>query len=115
MRNRCFLLTVLMLFCGAALATTTLAAEVVSGEGQHAPAVSLKPITLVQLGKFAITNSMLVTWIVAAGIIVFAQIATRNIKPIPSGFQNFWEWLVVSLSVFSLPFFFLFCSLLGSA
>jgi F-type H+-transporting ATPase subunit a len=40
---------------------------------------------------------MLVTWIVAAGIIVFAQIATRRIQPIPSGIQNFWEWLVESL------------------
>ena len=43
---------------------------------------------------------MLVTWIVAAGIIVFAQVATRNIKPIPSGIQNFWEWLVEGLHNF---------------
>src|SRR5438094_5395741 len=40
---------------------------------------------------------MLVTWIVALGIIIFAQIATRRIKPIPSGAQNFWEWLVEGL------------------
>src|SRR6266545_3082782 len=100
MRNRCFLLAVVMLLCGFALATTTLAAEAVPGEGQHEPALSLKPVPLVQFGKFAITNSMLVTWIVAAGIIVFAQIATRNIKPIPSGIQNFWEWLVESLHNF---------------
>ncbi len=40
---------------------------------------------------------MLVTWIVAAGIIGFAQSATRNIKPVPDGKQNFWEWLVESL------------------
>src|SRR5216117_3050007 len=97
MRNRCFLLAVVMLLCGFALATTTLAAEAVPGEGQHEPALSLKAAPLVQIGKFAITNSMLVTWIVAAGIIVFAQLATRNIKPIPSGIQNFWEWLVEGL------------------
>ncbi len=97
MRNRCFLLALLMLLCGFALATTTLAAEPAPGHGEHEPAVSLKPVPLVQFGKFAITNSMLVTWIVAAGIIVFAQIATRNIKPIPSGIQNFWEWLVEGL------------------
>jgi len=59
--------------------------------------VPLKPAELVHVGKFAITNSMLVTWIVAAGIIFFAQLATRKIKPIPSGAQNFWEWLVESL------------------
>jgi F-type H+-transporting ATPase subunit a len=98
MRNRCFLLAVVVLLCGFALATTTLAAETVSSHGsEHEPAVSLKPITVLQIGKFAVTNSMLLTWIVAAGIIVFAQIATRNIKPIPSGIQNFWEWLVEGL------------------
>jgi len=43
---------------------------------------------------------MLVTWIVAAGIIIFAQIATRRIQPIPSGAQNFWEWLVEGLYSF---------------
>jgi F-type H+-transporting ATPase subunit a len=100
MRNRCFLLLAVMLFCGFALATATFAAAPASAEGQHEPALSLKAIPLVQIGKFAITNSMLVTWIVAAGIIVFAQIATRNIKPIPSGIQNFWEWLVEGLHNF---------------
>jgi F-type H+-transporting ATPase subunit a len=97
MRNRCFLLALLMFVCGLALATTALAEEATPGGGEHGPGVSLKPITLVQVGKFAVTNSMLVTWIVAAGIIVFAQLATRNIKPIPRGIQNFWEWLVEGL------------------
>src|SRR6266446_6400070 len=77
--------------CGGCIfATSTFAAEV-------EPAVPLKPDELVHIGKFAITNSMLVTWIVAAGIIVFAQLATRKIKPIPSGIQNFWAWLVEGL------------------
>lgn len=40
---------------------------------------------------------MFVTWIVAAGLIVFAQLATRKVKPVPDGIQNFWEWLVESL------------------
>jgi F-type H+-transporting ATPase subunit a len=83
-------LSVLALFCGCVFATSTIAAEV-------EPAVPLKPAELVHIGKFAITNSMLVTWIVAVGIIVFAQLATRKIKPIPSGIQNFWEWLVEGL------------------
>jgi len=47
-----------------------------------------------------ITNSMLVTWIVAAGLIIFARIATRRIQAVPSGVQNFWEWLVESLYEF---------------
>jgi len=90
MRNRCFLIPILTLACGVAFATSAMASEA-------EPAVSLKPAPLVQIGKFAITNSMLVTWAVAAGIIIFAQVATRNIKAIPTGIQNFWEWLVESL------------------
>jgi F-type H+-transporting ATPase subunit a len=49
------------------------------------------------IGSFPITNSMVVTWIVAVVLIVFAQVATRSIQAIPSGAQNFWEWLVESL------------------
>jgi F-type H+-transporting ATPase subunit a len=89
-------LTIFALLCSCVLVTTTIAAEAPTGEAKE-PAVSLKPAELVRIGKFSITNSMLVTWVVAAGVIVFAQIATRNIKTIPSGVQNFWEWLVESL------------------
>ena len=79
-----------MLICGAVFATPATAVEA-------EPAVSLKPVPLFQIGKFAITNSMLVTWVVAAGIIIFAQLATRNIQKVPGGIQNFWEWLVEGL------------------
>jgi F-type H+-transporting ATPase subunit a len=48
-------------------------------------------------GPFPITNSMLVSWIVAAGLILFAQAATRKMKEVPEGAQNFWEWMVESL------------------
>ena len=40
---------------------------------------------------------MLVTWIVAVGVILFARFATRKIQEVPSGAQNFWEWLVEGL------------------
>ncbi len=46
---------------------------------------------------FPVTNSMAVSWVVALGLIVFAQMATRNMKPVPSGAQNVLEWLVGSL------------------
>jgi F-type H+-transporting ATPase subunit a len=49
---------------------------------------------------FPVTNSMVVTWLVALGLIVFAQVATRRMEQIPKGAQNFWEWLVESLSDF---------------
>jgi F-type H+-transporting ATPase subunit a len=44
-----------------------------------------------------ITNSMVVTWIVALGLIVFAQVSTRRMTEVPRGAQNFLEWLVESL------------------
>src|SRR5436190_6995527 len=49
------------------------------------------------IGNFPITNSMLVTWVVALGVIIFAQVATRNMKAVPEGAQNFWEWMVETL------------------
>lgn len=55
---------------------------------------------LIDLKIFKVTNSMIVTWIVAIGIIGFAQFATRSIKDVPEGAQNFWEWLVESLHDF---------------
>jgi F-type H+-transporting ATPase subunit a len=47
-----------------------------------------------------ITNSMVVTWAVALGLIIFARYATRRIEAVPSGVQNFWEWMVESLRDF---------------
>jgi F-type H+-transporting ATPase subunit a len=49
------------------------------------------------IGAFPVTNSMLVTWIVALGVILFARFATRHMKRVPEGAQNFWEWMVESL------------------
>jgi F-type H+-transporting ATPase subunit a len=54
----------------------------------------------IKFGPFSVTNSMIVTWIVAIGIIGFAQYATRTMKEVPDGAQNFWEWLVESLRNF---------------
>ena len=90
-------MSILALASGAMLATSTFAAE--AGPTEH-EGVSLKPQMLVHFGGFGITNSMLVTWIVAAGIIILAQTAMRNPKPIPDRRQNFWEWMVEGLYTF---------------
>jgi F-type H+-transporting ATPase subunit a len=84
---------------GGGFATAALGAEPThaAAEEHH---LSLKPIVLFEIGKLAVTNSMLVSWIVAAGIIICAQLATRKITPVPKGLQNFWEWLVESLHNF---------------
>jgi F-type H+-transporting ATPase subunit a len=83
----------LVIFASPASAAETAAAP---AREEH-EALPLKAAELYHVGKFTITNSMLMTWIVAAGMIVFAQTATRKIKPVPTGAQNFWEWLVESL------------------
>ncbi|MCO6454731.1 MAG: F0F1 ATP synthase subunit A [Pirellulaceae bacterium] len=57
----------------------------------------------VDLGRFLglpISNSMVVTWITAAGLIAVARIATWKMKMVPEGVQNFCEWLVESLHGF---------------
>jgi len=69
------------------------------GIGGHPPTDPARPETA-KIGYLAVSNSMLVTWIVAAGILLCARLATRRIKPVPSGLQNFWEWLVESLHNF---------------
>jgi F-type H+-transporting ATPase subunit a len=46
---------------------------------------------------FPITNSMVVGWIVAAGLIIFTRVTTRNMKNVPGGTQNLLEWLVGGL------------------
>jgi len=98
MRNRCLLMSILALASSALLATSAFAAE--AGATEH-EGVSLKPQMLVHFGGgFGITNSMLVTWLIAAGIIILAQTAMRNPKPIPGRRQNFWEWMVEGLYTF---------------
>lgn len=49
------------------------------------------------VGPLPVTNSMIVTWVVALGIILSVQIATRKMKEVPTGAQNFWEWIVEGL------------------
>jgi len=73
------------------------ASEKEEEHGLSAYAVPLWDPKVPIIGHFPITNSMLVTWIVALAVIAFAQIATRNMKAVPEGAQNFWEWMVEGL------------------
>jgi len=69
-----------------------------SGREEHG--LSQKPVEVARIARFAITNSMIVSWIVALGLIIFAQVATRSMKRVPDGAQNFLEWLVEGLYKF---------------
>lgn len=59
-----------------------------------------KAVEIARIRKFPITNSMVVSWIVALGLILFAQVATRQMRQVPGGAQNFLEWLVEGLYKF---------------
>jgi F-type H+-transporting ATPase subunit a len=91
------LILILLAFCAFGGLSTTAFAEEATHAAAEEHTIPLKPDVLFHLGPLAVTNSMVVTWIVAAGILVCAQLATRKIKPVPTGLQNFWEWLVESL------------------
>lgn len=103
---------VILLVCLlAGLSLTGWAAEAAGRAQAETPAAGVAhehaehglPQSAVDIGRpfgFPISNSMVVTWVVAAGLIVFAQIATRKMKDVPEGAQNFWEWMVESLHDF---------------
>jgi F-type H+-transporting ATPase subunit a len=108
MPHRFFSLLALIVALLIAVGLPVVAQETAHGAGHDAPleqghggeehhTLPVKPPVLFNIGVFTVTNSMLVTWVVAAGIILLAQMATRNIKPVPTGLQNFWEWMVESL------------------
>ena len=67
---------------------------------QEEKGLSQKAEEIGRVGNFPITNSMVVSWIVALTLIVFIQFATRNMKPVPDGAQNLLEWLVEALYKF---------------
>jgi len=56
-----------------------------------------KAVEIARPFGFPITNSMVMSWIVAAGLIIFARVATRDMKHVPGGAQNLLEWLVAGL------------------
>ncbi len=56
-----------------------------------------KAVEITRPFGFPITNSMIVSWIVALGLIIFARFASRNMQQVPKGAQNFMEWLVEGL------------------
>ena len=62
--------------------------------------LSAKAVEIARPFGFPITNSMLVSWVVAIGLIVLAQAATRDMKQVPAGLQNFVEWLIEGLYKF---------------
>jgi F-type H+-transporting ATPase subunit a len=66
-------------------------------DGHSMSELSQSAVEIARPFGFPITNSMVVTWIAAIALIVFAQVATRHMTAVPGGAQNFLEWLLESL------------------
>lgn len=65
-----------------------------------AEGLSSAPVGLFSLGGFIVTNSMIAEAIAVIILIAVVQIAMRAPKLVPSGMQNFVEWIVELLSDF---------------
>lgn len=93
MRNLKLILAALLLV-GLPLLLTAADAGHAAGEaesGHH----GLPPAAPVfNIGPVQFTSSMVVTWSVAALLILIAQLATRKVQLVPTGLQNVVEWLV---------------------
>jgi F-type H+-transporting ATPase subunit a len=94
------------LFASASETAGTETAPAIGGQNSQSSAAApveeehglpQKAVEIARPFGFPINNSMIVSWIVALGLIAFAQFAVRNMKHVPTGAQNFMEWLVESL------------------
>ena len=82
--------------CGVVAWILGAGATVAAAQGEE-HGLSQRAVEIARPFGFPVTNSMLVMWIVAVALIVFAQIATRSMKQVPDGAQNFLEWLIEGL------------------
>ena len=79
------------------LIVTFFALDAVAFAAPEEHGLSQKAVEIARPLGFPITNSMVLMWIVAVGLILFAQIATRTMKKVPDGSQNFLEFLIEAL------------------
>ena len=77
-----------------------LTAGAVASEVQHAEGLTPNAPQVFSLGPLPVSNSMVLSWIVALVVILVARAATRRIKENPTGLQNFVEWVVESVRDF---------------
>jgi F-type H+-transporting ATPase subunit a len=61
------------------------------------PAPELAPEPILQIGSFNVTNTLLTAWISIVILIVFAALATRKMKLVPSRLQAAFEFAVTTL------------------
>lgn len=59
--------------------------------------ISLVAEELFHIGVFPITNTLIVSWIVMAVLVIVSVLATRNMKLVPTGLQNLMETVIEAL------------------
>ena len=55
---------------------------------------------LFHVGPLPVTNSMVLTWVVALLLVGLVKVGVGKVQLVPKGAQNFWEWLVEGLYEF---------------
>lgn len=78
---------------GAIAVVAWLAVGLVVARGPQ-PEIVVPAEVITKLGPLNITNTLITSWIVMVLLIVFTFLATRSMKLMPSGFQNFVEAVV---------------------
>jgi F-type H+-transporting ATPase subunit a len=60
--------------------------------------VEIKASPIFHIGSFAVSNSLFTGWISLLILAITCTLATRNMSLVPSGLQNFVEWVIESLA-----------------
>ena len=81
-----------LVLTGLLFSSGTLLAE---GGGEHGGGHKL-PLGAEQIFG-PVSNSIIMCWVAVGLIVLFCQTATKDMKLVPSGLQNFAEWIVESL------------------
>jgi F-type H+-transporting ATPase subunit a len=77
-----------------ALSSTGLVSAIAAEEGGH----HALPLYAPRVSEWLpISNSMIMVWLAVGLITLFCRAATRKLTLVPTGFQNFAEWVIESL------------------
>lgn len=66
--------------------------QIASTEIHHEVTLYAEPVG--HIGNFQITNALVTSWVSVVLIIIFVLALRMRLKEIPSGIQNFFEWLL---------------------
>jgi F-type H+-transporting ATPase subunit a len=56
--------------------------------------IVLAPEVITHIGQLPVTNTLLVSWLVMGFLLILSILATRNVRMVPTGLQNFVELII---------------------